>query len=82
MNPRKWSAMILVALMAMAGCLGGTEPATPPEDPVVETYSLTPTWVVSPEQIQLGEEAAFVLNIMQEGEGSWSAEPKVFTPSF
>jgi hypothetical protein len=58
--------MILVALMAMAGCLGGTEPATPPEDPVVETYSLTPTWVVSPEQIQLGEEAAFVLNIMQE----------------
>ena len=82
MNPRKWSAMILVALMAMAGCLGGTEPATPPEDPVIETYSLTPTWVVSPEQIQLGEEAAFVLNIMQEGEGSWSAEPKVLTPSF
>ena len=33
MDTRRWSALILVAIMALAGCLGATEPLPEIEEP-------------------------------------------------
>ena len=82
MDTRRISAIVLVALMALAGCLGGTEPAAEIEEPVVQTYSLEPSWVLSPTEAPLGEELTYVLAINQVGEGDWSIDASVLQPNF
>ena len=82
MDLRKYSALFLVGLMALAGCLGGTESVPDIEEPTVSTYTLQPTWILSPTQIQLGEEVSYLLGIEQEGEGTWDVEVSVLQPNF
>ena len=82
MDTRRWSAVILVAIMALAGCLGATEPVPEVEEPTVKTYSLEPTWILSPTDSQLGEELTYVLGITQEGEGTWTIGATVLQPNF
>ena len=82
MDTRRWSAVILVAIMALAGCLGATEPVPEVEEPTVKTYSLEPTWILSPTDAQLGEELTYVLGIAQEGEGTWAIDATVLQPNF
>ena len=81
MDKRKGSAFFFVAIMLLAGCMGGSEPA-PIEEPVKETYSIEPTWVLSPNSIQLGDKATFLLNVAQQGQGDYGVEPTVLLPSF
>ncbi|DAC07893.1 MAG TPA: hypothetical protein D7H88_04505, partial [Candidatus Poseidoniales archaeon] len=68
--------------MMLAGCLGVTEPAPEIEEPEESSYSLKTTWLVSPSEISLGEEATFSLGVQQEGEGDWTIEPTVLQPDF
>ena len=68
MQVRQFSALFLVSLMMLAGCLGTTEPAPDTEEPQASVYSLKTTWLVSPSEIVMGEEAVFSLGIQQEGE--------------
>ena len=82
MQPRQLSALFLVGVMALAGCLGATEPAPENEEPTVETYELKATWIASPEEIQLGEVATFTLGIQQEGTGEWTVGYEVLEPDF
>ena len=82
MQPRQLSALFLVGVMALAGCLGATEPAPEVEEPKVQTYELKATWIASPEEIQLGEVATFTLGIQQEGEGEWTVGYEVLQPDF
>ena len=82
MDTRRWSALILVAIMALAGCLGATEPLPEIEEPTVSTYSLEPTWILSPSDAQLGEKITYVLGIKQEGEGEWTIAATVLQPNF
>ena len=82
MDARRISAVVLVALMALAGCLGGTEPAAEIEEPVVQTYSLQPSWVLSPTEAPLGDELTYVLAINQDGEGEWAVDASVLQPNF
>ena len=82
MDTRRWSAFILVVIMALAGCLGATEPLPEVEEPTVTTYSLEPTWILSPSDARLGEEVTYVLGIKQEGEGVWTIDATVLQPNF
>lgn len=82
MDTRRWSALILVAMMALAGCLGATEPLPEIEEPAVTTYSIEPTWILSPSDARLGEEVTYVLGIKQEGEGVWTIDATVLQPNF
>ena len=82
MDTRRWSAFLLVAIMALAGCLGATEPAPETEEPTAKTYSLEPSWILAPTNAQLGEELTYVLGIQQEGEGDWTIEASVLQPNF
>ena len=82
MQPRQLSALFLVGVMALAGCLGATEPAPEVEEPEVQTYELKATWIASPEEIQLGEVATFTLGIQQEGTGEWTVGYEVLQPDF
>tara|TARA_B100001564_G_scaffold103462_1_gene85403 strand:- start:7946 stop:10981 length:3036 start_codon:yes stop_codon:yes gene_type:complete len=82
MQVRHFSALFLVSLMMLAGCLGVTEPAPEIEEPEEPSYSLKTTWLVSPSEISLGEEAIFSLGVQQEGEGDWTIEPTVLQPDF
>ena len=52
------------------------------EEPTVLTYSLEPTWILSPSDAQLGEEITYVLGIKQEGEGGWTIDATVLQPNF
>ena len=82
MDTRRWSALILVAIMALAGCLGASEPLPEIEEPTITTYSLEPTWILSPSDARLGEEVTYVLGIKQEGEGVWTIDARVLQPNF
>ncbi len=82
MDLRKYSALFLVGLMALAGCLGGTESVPDFEEPTASTYTLQPTWILSPAEVQLGEEVSYLLGIEQEGEGVWEVEVSVLQPNF
>ena len=82
MNPKRWSAVSLVLLMTLAGCLGATEPAKPLPEPTQETYSLEATMVVAPDEMKLGEEATFVVRLEVLGEGSYQSKISVLDPSF
>jgi hypothetical protein len=82
MDTRRWSAFILVVIMALAGCLGATEPLPEVEEPTVTAYSLEPTWILSPSDARLGEEVTYVLGIKQEGEGVWTIDATVLQPNF
>ena len=82
MDTRRWSALSLVAIMALAGCLGATEPLPEIEEPTTTTYSLEPTWILSPSDARLGEEVTYVLGIKQEGEGVWTIDATVLQPNF
>ncbi len=82
MQARQCSALFLVAVMALAGCLGATEPAPEIEEPEPQTYELKTTWIVAPEEIQLGEVASFTLSIQQSGIGEWTMDYDVLQPDF
>ena len=81
MDKRKGSAFFFVASMLLAGCMSGSEPA-PIEEISIETYTIEPIWVLSPNAIQLGDKATFLLNVLQDGEGEYAVEPTVILPSF
>ena len=82
MEARRVSALFLVAVMALAGCLGATEPAPDVEEEAPDSYELKTTWIVAPTTIQLGEEASFTLGIQQIGEGEWTVGYEVLRPDF
>ena len=82
MEARRVSALFLVAVMALAGCLGATEPAPDIEEEAPDSYELKTTWIVAPTTIQLGEEASFTLGIQQIGEGEWTVGYEVLRPDF
>lgn len=82
MDARRWSALILVSLMTLAGCMGATEPAPVEEEPAASTYSLNTNWILAPTEAQLGDELTYVLGITQEGTGEWSIEASVLQPNF
>ena len=82
MEARRVSALFLVAVMALAGCLGATEPAPDIEEEVPDSYELKTTWIVAPTTVQLGEEASFTLGIQQIGEGEWTVGYEVLRPDF
>ena len=52
------------------------------EEPTASTYTLQPTWILSPAEVQLGEEVSYLLGIEQEGEGVWEIEVSVLQPNF
>ena len=68
--------------MALAGCLGSTEPFLKLKSRQFRFYSLEPTWILSPSDAQLGEEITYVLGIKQEGEGGWTIDATVLQPNF
>ena len=82
MDARTTTALLLVALMSLAGCLGATEPAQEGTEVEEEAYSLNTTWIVAPEELPLGEEAVFVLGVQQEGSGSFIVEYAVLQSDF
>ena len=82
MQARQCSALFLVAVMALAGCLGATEPAPEIEEPVPDTYELKTTWIAAPGEIQLGEVASFTLGVQQTGIGEWRMDYDVLQPDF
>ena len=82
MDARTTTALLLVTLMSLAGCLGATEPAPEGTEVEVEAYSLNTTWIVAPEELQLGEEAVFVLGVQQEGPGAFTVEYTVLQSDF
>ena len=82
MEARRVSALFLVAVMALAGCLGATEPAPDIEEEAPDSYELKTTWIFAPTTIQLGEEASFTLGIQQIGEGEWTVGYEVLRPDF
>lgn len=82
MQPQRLTALCFVGLMLVSGCLGMSEPAPDIVEPVVETYSLEARWVNAPETMVLGEEAIYILNVDQQGAGTYLAEPSVLNPSF
>ena len=82
MEARRVSALFLVAVMALAGCLGATEPAPDIEEEVPDSYELKTTWIVAPTTVQLGEEASFTLGIQQIGQGEWTVGYEVLRPDF
>lgn len=82
MQARQCSALFLVAVMALAGCLGATEPAPEIEEPVTDTYELKTTWIAAPGEIQLGEVASFTLGVQQTGIGEWRMDYDVLQPDF
>ena len=82
MEARRVSALFLVAVMALAGCLGATEPAPDIEEEAPDSYELKTTWIVAPTTVQLGEEASFTLGIQQIGEGEWTVGYEVLRPDF
>ena len=53
MEARRVSALFLVAVMALAGCLGATEPAPDIEEEAPDSYELKTTWIVAPTTVQL-----------------------------
>ena len=82
MEARRVSALFLVAVMALAGCLGATEPAPDIEEEAPDSYELKTTWIVAPTTVQLGEEASFTLGIQQIGQGEWTVGYEVLRPDF
>lgn len=82
MDARTTTALLLVTLMSLAGCLGATEPAPERTEVEEETYSLNTTWIVAPGEVQLGEQAVFVLGLQQEGSGTFTVEYKVLQSDF
>ena len=82
MEPRQFSAVFLVAVMALAGCLGATEPAEETGEPEPQTYEIKTTWIVAPEAIKLGEVASFTLGVQQTGTGEWTVDYDVLEPNF
>ena len=82
MEARRVSALFLVAVMALAGCLGATEPAPDIEEEATDSYELKTTWIVAPTTVQLGEEASFTLGIQQIGQGEWTVGYEVLRPDF
>ncbi|DAC55918.1 MAG TPA: hypothetical protein D7I11_02140, partial [Candidatus Poseidoniales archaeon] len=82
MDARTTTALLLVTLMSLAGCLGATEPALEGAEVEEEAYSLSTTWILAPEQLQLGEEAVFVLGVQQEGSGAFTVEYTVLQSDF
>ena len=82
MEARKLSALFLVGVMALAGCIGATEPAPDVEEPEDQTYELKATWINAAEEIQLGEIASFTLGIQQDGPGEWTVSFDVLQPDF
>ncbi len=81
MDKRRVSAFFFVAIMLLAGCMSGSEPA-PVEETVIESYSIEPSWELSPNAIQLGDKATFRISVAQEGQGDYSVAPTILLPSF
>ena len=82
MDRKSITAVMLMLLMCLAGCLGATEPATEITEAPTEAYSLKTTWVVAPSEIQLGEQAVFMLGVQQEGTGTFTVDYTVLQADF
>ena len=82
MDRKSITAVMLMLLMCLAGCLGATEPATEITETPQEAYSLKTTWVVAPSEIQLGEQAVFMLGVQQEGPGAFTVDYTVLQADF
>ena len=82
MDTQRTLALMLVGLMAMAGCLGATEPE--PVEAIEEpsAYTATVTWVNAPSTANVGEEVIVSYAVQQEGEGEWVLTPRLVLPSF
>ena len=82
MDKQRWTAMIFVGLMAFAGCLGNGNTVIEEGDPTVQTYTLSTIWVLQPQEVQLGEEAVYIFQVQQVGEGEFIPSISALDPNF
>jgi len=82
MDAQRSLALMMVSLMALAGCLGATEPEPiePTEEPTA--YTATITWVNAPASAVVGEEVVVSYAVQQDGAGEWVISPRLVLPSF
>ena len=82
MSSSKLTAVVFVAMMALAGCLGATEPAEEDVSSDSTTFTIEAQWINAPSTIVVGEPVTFVYSIVQNGEGSVVATPRWIQPNF
>ena len=81
MGTGKATAVLFVAMMAMAGCLGGADTVVeePLEDPV--EFVIEGRWVNAPVSVVVGEPVTFLFTVLQTGEGDYVATPRWVQPN-
>ena len=81
MNRPALPALLLVALLGLAGCFGAVEPEEPDviEQPVMLEEPLV-EWMTPPSTIEL-DGTPVILQIKFQGQG-WALTPSIVTPTF
>ena len=81
MNRPALPAMLLVALLGLAGCFGAVEPEEPEviEQPVMLEEPLV-EWMTPPSTIEL-DGTPIILQIKFQGQ-DWALTPSIVTPTF
>jgi len=82
MDAQRTLALMLVSLIALAGCLGAAEPEPVDTTPETTTYTVTLAWVNAPLSTVVGDQVVVSYAVAQDGEGDFILTPRLVLPSF
>ena len=82
MGSEKFTAVMFMAMMALAGCLGATDTEVEEPQTDLDTFSVEGRWVNAPSSTVVGQPVAFVFTAVQTGDGSYQASPRWVQPGF